>query len=97
MKLFASATWTSGENGLRELRNNYQDLFRSTSDRQIFINKMDWKFKNNRAMGTGDIVINLLSTPDSAEALVKKQGKVRMIVEKTDEKVRISHLFNIVN
>jgi hypothetical protein len=46
-------------------------------------------------MGTGDLVINLLSNED--HKITKKKGKVRLIVEKNLQKARISHLFQIVN
>lgn len=95
MKLFATASWTKDQAGLAELRNDYTDLFDSTSDRQIFINNIDWKLKNNKAMGTGDLVINLQSTLD--EDISTKKGKVRIIVEKSGKKPQITHLFHIVN
>jgi hypothetical protein len=95
MDLFASSTWTAGPSGLEELRRDYVDLFESTSDRQVFISNIDWSFKNNKAMGTGDLVINLLSKQD--HKITKKKGKVRLIVEKNRQKARISHLFQIVN
>ena len=95
MDLFASSTWTTDPSGLEELRRDYADLFESTSDRQVFISNIDWSFKNNKAMGTGDLVINLLSKQD--HKITKKKGKVRLIVEKNRRKARISHLFQIVN
>jgi hypothetical protein len=95
MELFASSTWTADPSGLEELRRDYLDLFETTSDRQLFISNVDWTFKGNKAMGTGDLVINLLSSED--HKITKKKGKVRLIVEKNLHKTRISHLFQIVN
>jgi hypothetical protein len=95
MELFASSTWTADPSGLKELRSDYADLFQSTSDRQVFISNIDWSFKNNKAMGTGDLVINLLSKQENK--ITKQKGKVRLIVEKNRRKARISHLFQIVN
>jgi ketosteroid isomerase-like protein len=95
MELYASSTWTADPSGLEELRNEYMDLFQSTTDRQVFISNMDWSFKGNKAMGTGDLVINLLSKQD--HAITTKKGKVRLIVEKNLQKARISHLFQIIN
>ncbi|MCG6970706.1 MAG: hypothetical protein LJE85_13150 [Gammaproteobacteria bacterium] len=95
MELFASSTWTANPSGLEELRRDYLDLFDTTTDRQVFISNIDWTFKDNKAMGTGDLVINLLSNQD--HKITKKKGKVRLIVEKNLQKARISHLFQIVN
>jgi hypothetical protein len=95
MELFASSTWTANPSGLEELRHDYLELFNTTTDRQVFISNIDWKFKGNKAMGTGDLVINLLSNED--HKITKKKGKVRLIVEKNLQKARISHLFQIVN
>lgn len=95
MELFASSTWTANPSGLEELRNDYLELFDTTTDRQVFISNVDWKFKGNKAMGTGDLVINLLSNED--HKITKKKGKVRLIIEKNLQKARISHLFQIVN
>jgi len=94
MQLFAGSNWTKGSDGLSELRNDYSDLFKATSDRQVFITNMDWSFKGNKAMGTGDLVINLLSKSD--HKITKKKGKVRMVVEKNDRSL-ISNLFQIIN
>ena len=95
MELFSSSTWTADPAGLEELRRDYSDLFQSTSDRQVFISNVDWSYKDNKAMGTGDLVINLLSGQD--HKITKKKGKLRLIVEKSEQKARISHLFQIVN
>jgi len=95
MELFASGTWTADPAGLEELRKEYVSLFQNTTDRQLFISNVQWSFKGNKAMGTGDLVVNLLSKQD--HNITKKKGKVRLIVEKNLQKTRISHLFQIVN
>ena len=94
MKLFASSNWTTAPEGLIELRRDYNDLFQSTLDRQVTITNMDWSFKGNKAMGTGDLVINQQSRAN--HKITRKKGKVRMIVVK-HQKPLISAFFQIMN
>lgn len=94
MSLFASSNWTTAPEGLIELRHDYRELFQSTAERQMFITNMDWSFKDNKAMGTGDLVISLVSKEN--HKVTSKKGKVRIVVEK-NQKPLISHLFQIVN
>lgn len=95
MELFSHGTWTTDLTGLKEMRNEYESLFQSTSDRQLFIDNMQWSFKNNKAMGTGDLVVTLISSQGTQ--ITKQKGKVRMIVEKSKHKAQFSHLFHVVN
>ncbi|WP_455204026.1 hypothetical protein [Kaarinaea lacus] len=95
MELFSRGTWTTDLTGLKEMRNEYEALFQSTSDRQLFIDNMQWSFKNNKAMGTGDLVVTLISRQGTQ--ITKQKGKVRMIVEKSKQKAQFSHLFHLVN
>lgn len=94
MKLFASSNWTTAPEGLTELRRDYRDLFRSTSNRQVRISNIDWSFKGNKAMGTGDLVVDMRSR--ETRKSIRKKGKVRIVVIKT-EKPLISHLFQIMD
>ena len=94
MQLFASSNWTKAPEGLIELRQDYTELFHSTLKRQIAITNMDWSYKGNKALGTGDLAINLQS--NGSQKITKNTGKVRLIVEKKGTAL-FSHMFQIVN
>ena len=94
MKLFANATWTTSRTGLVEMKQNYQDLFGSTSDREVFIKDIKWEIKDDKALGTGELLLTLHTGDDKVET---KQGKIRIVAQKSKDLVRFTQMFHIYN
>jgi len=94
MKLFANATWTTSRTGLVEMKQNYQDLFKSTSDREVFIKDIKWEIKGDKALGTGDLLLTLHSGSNKVET---KKGKIRIVAQKSKDLVRFTQMFHIYN
>lgn len=94
MHLFANATWTKSRTGLVEMKQNYENLFTTTSGREVFIKNVDWKFKDDKALGTGDLLITLHTHGSQVET---KKGKIRIVAEKSKDLVRFTQMFHIVD
>jgi len=93
MQLFANATWTKDRAGLVEMKQTYQNLFLSTSGREVFIKNIDWKYKDDKAMGTGELLVTLHNRDNRVET---KTGKIRIVAEKSRDSVRFTQMFHIV-
>ena len=93
MRLFATATWTSSRTGLVEMKQNYTDLFDTTSDREVFIKNVKWEIKGDKAMGTGEMLLTL-HTDDKVQT---KKGKIRIVARKSKDLVRFTQMFHILN
>jgi len=94
LKLFANATWTTSRTGLVEMKQNYQELFSSTSDREVFIKDIKWEIKGDKALGTGDLLLTLHSGSNKVET---KKGKIRIVAQKSKDLVRFTQMFHIYN
>ncbi|MEJ2181144.1 MAG: hypothetical protein P8Y28_12105 [Gammaproteobacteria bacterium] len=93
MHLFANATWTKSRTGLVEMKQNYDNLFTTTSGREIFVNNIKWTFKGKKALGTGELSL----THHTGDNEVKLQkGKIRIVATKVGDQVRFSQMFHIV-
>lgn len=93
MHLFANATWTKSRTGLVEMKQNYDNLFSSTSGREMFIKGMKWKVKGKKAMGTGDLLLTLHTKDNKVKT---QKGKIRIVATKVGDRVRFSQMFHIV-
>ena len=73
---------------------NYQDLFRATSDREVFIKNVKWEIKGDRALGTGEL---LLTTHGANDQVETKKGKIRIVAKKSKDLVRFTQMFHVLN
>ena len=94
MHLFANATWTKSRSGLVEMKQNYENLFTTTSGREIFVKNIKWTFKGKKALGTGELALTHHTSDDNVES---QKGKIRIVATKVGDKVRFSQMFHIVD
>ena len=94
VSLFSGGNWSKGKGGSKELKDEYMELFKTTSARQMFITDMNWTFKGNKALGTGDLVVQMRN---SETGYSKQTGKIRIVVEKSQEQTKINRLFHVLN
>jgi len=92
MNLFANATWTSGKSGLIEMKQNYENLFANTSGREVFIKNVQWRYKDDKALGTGDLVITMRRD----DKVQTQKGKIRLVAERSRNAVQITQIFHIL-
>ncbi|MFV2058811.1 MAG: hypothetical protein ACC707_20300, partial [Thiohalomonadales bacterium] len=97
--LFSGSTWTKDRSGIVQMRQDYQDIFDNTSSRKISIENLRWKFKKNKAMGTGNLTLSSVDrdTESRDGNLSLKNGKIRLVIELRDDEALISHLYQIFN
>jgi len=95
MTLFASSSWTTDKAGLTELRQEYSDLFDSTTEREIFVYNIDWSMTGGKAVGTGELAMT--HHPINDGNVTSSLGKIRFMTKKDHSGVYITHLFHIIN
>ncbi|MGD8567578.1 MAG: hypothetical protein PVJ39_05800 [Gammaproteobacteria bacterium] len=93
MHLFANATWTKSRTGLVEMKQDYDNLFASTSGREMFIKDVKWKVKGKKALGTGDLLLTLHTKDNKVKT---QKGKIRIVATKVGNQVRFSQMFHIL-
>jgi len=94
ISLFAENAKTNDKNSLDDIVKDYTALFSSTSERQIFIQDLDWSYNNNRAKGNGKI--NTVVFANNDNKLQQLNGKIQIVAKKIDDKVLITHLYHIL-
>ena len=91
--LFASDAKTNDRNGLKGITEDYTQLFDNTSERQMFIQGLDWSQDKNYAKGSGDLEAVVFS--GSGESVYTMKGKIQIVARRIDDKVLITHLYHI--
>ena len=91
--LFARDAKTNDRSNLKGIRQDYQDLFSNSNDRQMFIQGMDWKYGDNHAKGSGDLEAIVLS--ETGESVYSMTGKIQIVAQRIDGKVLITHLYHL--
>jgi len=93
ISLFSSEIKTNDRIDLTGVKQDYARLFASTSDRQMFIQNLKWSDENIGAKGTGDLEVIIFS--EEGNTVYSMEGKIQIVAQKIDNKVRITHLYHI--
>lgn len=91
--LFAKDVRTNDKIGLASLKEDYADVFAKTSDRQMFIQDLNWKLEKNHAKGTGNLEVIILTENGSTVSSIS--GRIQIIARRIDNKVLITHLYHL--
>lgn len=75
------------------LMKDYQQLFETSSDRQMFIQNMRWQDAPMGAKGTGDLQVMVLSKNGSD--VYSMEGKIELVVQRRNNDVLITHIYHI--
>lgn len=94
MALFAEHAQTNDRNNLRDIRDDYADLFETTADRQLFISDLNWDIKFNKATVVGKL--EALIIYHAGQSMTRYSGKILIEVEKVGKKIYISKLMHIL-
>ena len=89
--MFSHDMKSNSRSSKEEIRQDYEDLFSSSSSREMYIQDLHWKFSKKHAKGVGDIKAVVISTNDVRVVT----GKIQFVVKKVANKVLITHLFHI--
>lgn len=91
MSLFSMKAISNRFNNVNEIEQQYADLFRSTSERQIFIHDMKWTYSKGKAVGKGKMETVLMTDTDSK--VRSSNSRVQLVVEKLGETTRITRFY----
>lgn len=93
LSLFAAEIKTNDRIDITGVKQDYSELFKSTSDRQMFIQNLKWSNEKIGAKGTGDLEVVILS--DEGSTVYSMEGKIQIVAQKIDNQVKITHLYHI--
>ena len=89
--LFSVNAKSNDHTNLATIKQEYKELFATTSDRQLFINDLKWSFVENKAKGVGKLHALIVSKDDSVRVV---KGKIQFVAEKAGNKAIITHLYH---
>ena len=90
--LFADNAVTNKRVGLEEIRQDYSELFKSSSDRRVFLKGLSWVYSKNHAKGSGKLDIFVTAVGGDIDHVIK--GKVKIIAKRIQDSVVITHLYH---
>ena len=93
VSLFSDDAKTNDRSDLLGIKKDYSELFSTTTDRQMFIQDLEWSKESAGAKGTGNLEVTILS--DNGNTVYSMNGKIQIVAQKTDDKIRITHLYHI--
>ena len=93
VSLFSENAKTNDRDNLSGIKQDYVELFNSTSDRQMFIQDLRWSGESNSVKGTGDLEVTILS--DSGNTVYSMNGKIQIVAQKSNDRVHITHMYHI--
>jgi len=93
LSLLSSDIKTNDQNTLAGVQKDYEDLFNSTSQRQMFIQDMKWQSEKFGVKGTGDMEVTVSGKEGSG--VYTMTGKIEIVAQKRNGKVLITHLYHI--
>lgn len=91
--LFTLDAKTNDRQNLAGIKSDYQDLFKNSNDRQMFIQGMQWSYDKKHAKGIGDLEAIVLS--DSGQTVYTLSGKIQLVAKRVNGKVHITHMYHI--
>jgi hypothetical protein len=91
--LFSEDAKTNDRSDLVGIKKDYSELFSTTTDRQMFIQDLEWSKESASAKGTGNLEVTILS--DNGNTVYSMNGKIQIVAQKTDNKIHITHLYHI--
>ena len=91
--LFAKNAISNKQNDIVGIKEQYAQIFSSTTERQMFIHDLKWSFKKNAAIGKGKLELVVLSNnePD----VLSQKGRVEIVAERQNNKVLIKRFYHL--
>ena len=90
--LFAKDAKTNDQTSLNGIKRDYEQLFANTTDRQMFIQNMQWAFNDTQAQGSGNLeAIVFTKTGDPVSSI---SGDIEIRAQRFSDKVLITHLYH---
>lgn len=91
--LFDKDAKTNDRDGLSGIADDYKKLFANTTERQMFIQDMEWARDKNYAKGSGELEAIVFT--ESGESVYTMKGKIQIVAKRIDNTVLITHMYHI--
>jgi len=91
--LFSNDIKTNDRMNLADVRQDYAQLFQTSTDRQMFIQNITWVDVDNGVKGTGDLEVIVLS--NNSDNVYSMEGKIQIVAQLVNGKALITHLYHI--
>ncbi|MGD8642213.1 MAG: hypothetical protein PVG89_16365 [Gammaproteobacteria bacterium] len=91
--LFADDVKSNDRLDLAGLKQDYENLFNTTSDRQMFIQNIKWETESIGAKGTGDLQVLVFS--EAGSEVYSLEGKIQIVAQLIGNEAKITHLYHI--
>ena len=93
LSLFSKEIKTNDRIDLDGVKQDYSELFRNTTDRQMFIQNLRWTNESIGSKGVGDLEVIILS--EEGGTVYSMEGKIQIVAQKIEDKILITHLYHI--
>ena len=90
--LFADNVISNNKNSLAGLKEEFEQLFATSTSRQVFIKKLKWDYTKNYAKGSGKI--DIFATKNTGDIVQMIKGKVKIIAKRINNQVLITHYYH---
>jgi len=90
--IFSKDIKTNDKNSLTDVKQDYVDLFNNTTDRQLFIEELNWSIVNDRATGEGKLSVLLIS--QNSSKISTQHGEIHIVAKKTNHKTLITSMYH---
>jgi len=91
--LFSKKAISNKQNGLDGIKDQYAQIFSSTTERQMFIHDLKWSYKKNAAIGKGKLELVVLSNTEAD--VFSQKGRVEIVAERQNNKVLIKRFYHL--
>ncbi|MDH5324270.1 MAG: hypothetical protein OEZ68_04770 [Gammaproteobacteria bacterium] len=91
--LFTLDATNNNESSLNAIKAEYEQLFLTTSGRQMALQGLKWSYSGDKAVGKARLVVSVTNSGDRS---VHYAGRIQFVVVKQDNEVLISRLFHLI-
>jgi len=91
--LFSKNAISNKQNDLNGIKDQYAQIFSSTTERQMFIHDLKWSYKKNAAIGKGKLELVILSNTETD--VFSQKGRVEIVAERKNNKVLIKRFYHL--
>jgi len=90
--IFSKDIKTNDKTSLTSVKQDYIDLFKKTTDRQLFIEELNWSIENDSAKGEGKLSVLLIS--QHSNKISTQHGEIHIVAKKTNHKTLITSMYH---
>jgi len=93
--LFTRNAISNQQNGRSGIKSQYEKIFASTTERQMFIHDLKWTFRKNMAVGKGTLELVVISKNET-DVLTHK-SRVQLVAERQKDQILIKRFYYLTD